>query len=413
MRGNLIFCASFRAGFALTWAVPSPYLARSPSVKLRRGYERGTRKVRRRYDRVTVKKRSEISLHPAGILLFLHLFSRELRGSLLIFRYLYQILLSLFLSNMNKREFIKSAAVIAGAAVATPLSSSIATSASAPVAGTKANVNKTQKVTLKKSLGFGMINEELSLTDKFKLVLDLGYHGVELNTPVDIPLQEILEAKEKSGIELPTVVNKDHWSFPLSDANPEVREKCIESVAQSLREVKAMGGDTVLVVPGVVNDRMSYEQAYINSQQSIRELIPYAEETGMQIGLENVWNNFLISPVEAKRYIDEINHPLVGWYFDVGNILRYGWPEHWIRTLNKRIMKLHIKEFSRERMNTMGLGQGFNVELLEGDNNWPVVMEAIRDIQHEGGWLTAEVSGGDRNHLQKISTQMDQIIAYL
>ena len=174
-----------------------------------------------------------------------------------------------------------------------------------------------------------------------------------------------------------------------------------------------MGGDTVLVVPGVVNEKVSYEQAYITSQNAIRELIPYAEETGMQIALENVWNNFLISPVEAKRYIDEINHPLVGWYFDIGNVLRYGWPEHWIKTLNSRIMKLHIKEFSRELMNLKGLWEGFKVDLLKGDNNWPVVMKAVSQIKHTGGWLTAEVGGGDRNHLKTISVQMDEIISYL
>ena len=107
-----------------------------------------------------------------------------------------------------------------------------------------------------------------------------------------------------------------------------------------------------------------------------------------------------MSPVEAKRFIDEINHPLVGWYFDIGNVLRYGWPEHWIRTLNSRIMKLHIKEFSRELMNSKGLWEGFKVDLLKGDNNWPVVMQAVRQINHAGGWLTAEVNGGDRNHLK-------------
>ncbi|MEA5128261.1 MAG: TIM barrel protein, partial [Proteiniphilum sp.] len=119
------------------------------------------------------------------------------------------------------------------------------------------------------------------------------------------------------------------------------------------------------------------------------------------------------SPVEAKRFVDEINHPLVGWYFDIGNVLRYGWPEHWIRTLNRRIMKLHIKEFSRELMNTKGLREGFKVDLLKGDNNWPVVMQAVREIGHTGGWLTAEVPGGDRNHLKQISLQMDEIISYL
>lgn len=303
---------------------------------------------------------------------------------------------------MNRKDFIKSAVAIAGAAAVTPF-------ASASVSQSKPK----KKIALKKSLGLGMIKEELSLTDKFKLVKELGFDGVELNSPVDFNMSEILDAKSKSVIELPTVVNKDHWSSPLSDPDPAVRKKCIDSVIKSLQEVKEMGGDTVLVVPGVVNEKVSYEQAYITSQQSIRELIPYAEKTGMQIAVENVWNNFLISPVEAKRFIDEINHPLVGWYFDIGNVLRYGWPEHWIKTLNSRIMKLHIKEFSRELMNSKGLWEGFNVDLLKGDNNWPVVMKAVREINHQGGWLTAEVNGGDRNHLKQISAQMDEIISYL
>lgn len=318
--------------------------------------------------------------------------------------------------DMNKRNFIKSAVAIAGASTVSSLAAAISPKqviGSWGLSPSMADDKPKQKVILKKSLGFAMIKEELSLTDKFKLAKELGFDGVELNSPVDFSLSEIMAAKAKSGIELPSVVNKDHWSAPLSDPDPEVRKKCILSVAKSLQEVKELGGDTVLVVPGVVNEKVPYEQAYITSQNSIRELIPYAEETGMQIALENVWNNFLLSPVEAKRFIDEINHPLVGWYFDIGNILRYGWPEHWIRTLNRRIMKLHIKEFSRELMNSKGLREGFKVDLLKGDNNWPVVMKAVSEINHRGGWLTAEVTGGDRNHLKQISMQMDEIISYL
>jgi hexulose-6-phosphate isomerase len=305
---------------------------------------------------------------------------------------------------MNRKEFIKTAAFITGAA---------ATGSYASASATVMQKKPLGRVALKKSLGLGMIKEELSLADKFKLARELGFDGVELNSPADFTLTELLKAKQAAGIELPTVVNKDHWSSPLSDPDPAVRKKCIESVAKSLQEVKDLGGDTVLVVPGVVSEKVSYEQAYLTSQNAIRELIPYAEKTGMQIALENVWNNFLLSPVEAKRFIDEINHPLVGWYFDIGNVLRYGWPEHWIRTLNSRIMKLHLKEYSRELMNTKGLWEGFKVDLLKGDNNWPVVMKAVSEINHQGGWLTAEVSGGDRNHLKQISTQMDEIISYL
>lgn len=313
------------------------------------------------------------------------------------------------MKKMDKRDFIKSAAVLAGVAAVSPLAAASGARTKA-AAGTE---NAPGKPTLKKALGYGMINEELSLTDKFKLAKELGFDGIELNTPSEFKISELLEARAASGIELPSVVNKDHWRTPLSDPDPAVRKECVDSVVRSLREVKELGGNTVLVVPGVVNDKVPYEQAYITSQNAIRELIPHAEKTGMQIALENVWNNFLLSPVEAKRFVDEINHPLVGWYFDIGNVLRYGWPEHWIKTLNKRIMRLHIKEFSRELMNSKGLWKRFKVDLLRGDNNWPVVMRAVREINHQGGWLTAEVNGGDRNHLRKISSQMNQIIAYL
>ena len=153
------------------------------------------------------------------------------------------------------------------AASAVPLSS---------LANTNRLVNKTteKKIVLKKSLVFGMIDEDLSMTDKFKLVKDLGFDGVELNSPNDFKTEEILESKEKSGIELPTVINKDHWSKPLTDPDPAVRAECIKSVATSLQDIKDYGGDTVLVVPGVVNEKVSYEQAYFQSQASIREIIP-------------------------------------------------------------------------------------------------------------------------------------------
>ena len=200
---------------------------------------------------------------------------------------------------MNRKDFIKSVAVMAGATALSP------STARASIFEEKSE----NKAKMKKGLGIGMIKEDLSLTDKFKLVKDLGFDGVELNCPLEMKLSDVLSAKEKSGIELPSVVNKDHWSKPLSDPDPQVRMQCIESVAKSLEEVKELGGDTVLVVPGVVNEKVPYEQAYLNSQNSIRELIPYAEKTGMQIALENVWNNFILSPIEAKRFVDEINHP--------------------------------------------------------------------------------------------------------
>ncbi len=301
---------------------------------------------------------------------------------------------------MNRKNFIKSASLLAGGVVIAP-----AISMSNPVFAEKVS----NPIKLKKGVGFGMIKENLSLIDKFKLVKDLGFDGIEFDSPVEFTIKELLEAKDKSGVEIPSVVNKDHWARPLSDPDPSVRQLTIDSVVKSLYDVKALGGDTVLVVPGVVNEKVSYEVAYRNALDSIRKLIPQVEKTGMKIGLENVWNNFILSPVEAKMLIDEIDHPLIGWYFDIGNILRYGWPEHWIETLKTRIVKLHAKEFSREKMNNEGLWKGFDVDLLEGDNNWPIVMKTLKDNGYHGEWITVELEGGDQSYLQKVSAQLDNI----
>jgi hexulose-6-phosphate isomerase len=125
--------------------------------------------------------------------------------------------------------------------------------------------------------------------------------------------------------------------------------------------------------------------------------------------IENVWNNFLLSPLEAARYVDEFDADSVGWYFDVGNVVRFGWPDQWIRILGQRIGKLDIKEYSREKQKNEGLWKGFQVEIGEGDCDWPAVRKALLEIEYHG-WATAEVRGGDRTRLQEIAERMDRVL---
>ena len=143
--------------------------------------------------------------------------------------------------------------------------------------------------------------------------------------------------------------------------------------------------------------------------------MPLAEELGVKLAFENVWNHFLLSPLEAARFVDEFHSPAAGWHFDVGNAIYLGWPEQWIRILGPRIQKLHIKEFSRKQMNEKGLRAGFAVEYLEGDNDWPAVMKAVDDIGYHG-WATAEPAWQPKGvdpaaRLQQIAGKMDQILA--
>ena len=262
-----------------------------------------------------------------------------------------------------------------------------------------------EKPRLRKALKLSMVGGNGTLLEKFKMVKAAGFEGIDVDS--DESVNDVKRAMSESGLIVHGMVDYVHWGQPLSSADPTVRAKGVEVLQKCLRETKIYGGTTVLLVPAVVNKEISYEDAYVRSQSEIKKCIPLAAELGIKILFENVWNNFLLSPVEMKRYIDEFESPLVGSYFDVGNIVNYGWPEHWIKTLGTRIGKLDIKEFSRKIANEKGKGAGFGVEIGEGDCDWPSVLAALKEIGYSG-WATAEVSGGELPRLQEISRRMDQ-----
>jgi hexulose-6-phosphate isomerase len=239
---------------------------------------------------------------------------------------------------------------------------------------------------------WGTVGLKGSVLEKMKAIKEAGFDGVEMNSHMD--QDEVLRARDETGLVIPSVCGSVHWAKPLSHPDPKVREEGLEGLKQTLRDAKRYGASSVLLVPAVVNKDISYPDAYARSQAEIRKAIPLAEELGVKIAIENVWNQFLLSPLEAARYVDEFNSPAVGWHFDVGNIINYGWPDQWIHVLGKRIQKLHIKEFSRKKRDSQGLWEGFKVQLTEGDNDWPAIMKALDDIQYSG-WGISEQPGSD------------------
>ena len=311
---------------------------------------------------------------------------------------------------VSRRRFLKCSAVMAGGAIIAqvefpPVASAFISSFSESV-----STLPTSRPGMKKALKYGMIQMEGNVLDKFKLIKELGFDGVEPNSPSTLDRSEVLQARDATGIEIPGVVDSVHWRQTLGDPDPEVRDAGRRGLETAIRDCKFYGGTSVLLVPAVVKKGISYDAAYRRSQEEIRKVLPLAEKLGIQIAFENVWNQFLLSPLEAAQYVDEFESPMVGWHFDVGNIVNSGWPEHWIKILNKRIIKLDIKEFSREKMNQEGLRTGFQVPLLEGDCDWPIVMKALDEIGYRG-WGAAEVRGGDRERLLDISLRMNKIYA--
>ncbi len=263
----------------------------------------------------------------------------------------------------------------------------------------------------KKAIGFGMIRiDGMSIMDKFKLVKEIGYDGIELPGPNELDDKEVLAARDATGLEIHSVVNSVHWRKPFSDPDPAVREEGMAAMKEAMDKAKLYGASAVLLVPGVVNEQVTYANAYKQSHEEIRKLVPYAEKLNIKIGLENVWNNFLLSPVEMARYIDEFESPMIGSYFDCGNVARYGWPVHWIEALGERIVKVHVKAYSREIENKEGPRAGFRIEMGdEGDIEWPAIVKALDKVGYKP-WITSEVRGGDKARLEEIKQRMDNIL---
>ena len=245
---------------------------------------------------------------------------------------------------------------------------------------------------IKKGIYWGSISIGKSILEKFQAAKLAGFDGVEVMSHFD--RNEVLKARDITGLTIPSVCGALHGKMPLSHPDPKIREEGLAGLKVTLEDAKAFGADTVLLVPGRVSDTVSYDDCWNRSVEEIKKILPVAEKLNVKIAIENVWNNFLLSPLEAVQYVDQFQSPVVKFYFDCGNILAYGWPEQWIKILGNRIAKIHIKEYSKKVADTQGRSAGFKVKLQEGDINWPAVMKALDDIGYSN-WATVEMPGGD------------------
>ncbi len=300
-------------------------------------------------------------------------------------------------NHMNRRQFMEKTASVAVAG--TLLGPYVATAA--------APLSPAEPGTLKKAFCIGVLPRELSILEKFQLAKKVGIEGIEPNTisnPAE--LQQYKEASIATGVKIHSIMNSDHWKYPLSDNDPEVVKKCVDGIKTSLQNAHDLGADAILLVPGVVTVSVRYADVYRRSQQHIRALIPMARELNVVIAIENVGNRFLLSPLEFARYVDEFESPYVRAYFDVGNIVSIGWPQDWIRTLDRRLVKVHIKRFEPGIEAAKPEQKDSRTQAVD----WPEVRKSLREVGYTG-WITAEVRGGNEDLLRELSNRMDRIIA--
>jgi L-ribulose-5-phosphate 3-epimerase len=304
-------------------------------------------------------------------------------------------------NSTSRREFMK--ATLAGGIGAgfARSSSAVAPLGTPGAADSKANASP---LPIKKAVLLGMLPKKMSYADRFNLARDVGFEAVEAyTTPDQHEAEEIKKAADDARVRIHSVMNEGHWQWPLSSSDPAVVEKSLNAVRTSLHNAKFWGSDTVLLVPGVVNPNTRYQDAWTRSQQQIRKLVPLAQELGVIIAVEEVWNKFLLSPLEMATYVDQFNSQWLKSYFDVGNVVLYGYPQDWILTLGKRIAKVHLKDFKRKEDCYAWVNLG------DGDIDWGAVRQAFTDIGYSG-YATTELEGGEEAYLRDVSQRVDRLV---
>ncbi|HQI28916.1 MAG TPA: sugar phosphate isomerase/epimerase family protein [Sedimentisphaerales bacterium] len=256
---------------------------------------------------------------------------------------------------------------------------------------------------LLKACQFNMLPKNLSDAEKFALAKKCGFEGVEVTGVIEDAAQarELGALARQAGTPIHSV-SFGGWGAPLSDPRPEVVAKGLAGMEAAMRSAKNLGADVVLLVPAVVTEEVGYGEAYTRSQKNIRTLLPLAAELKVTIAVENVWNKFLLSPLEFARYVDEFEDPWLRAYVDVGNMILFGFAQDWLRTVGKRIARIHLKDFRRKG------SQWTN--LLDGDVNWPQVRKALAEIGYRG-YLTTELAGGNEAYLKDLAGRIEKIIS--
>lgn len=258
---------------------------------------------------------------------------------------------------------------------------------------------------MKKGINAWAFPADYTLKQVFELAKECGYDGIELNmvdpdgsgtltlntANTQDELNEILQLSKDNNLPITSVSSGLHWKYALTDNDPANREKGKDVVRKMIDAAAFFGSDTILVVPGVVTPQVTYKTAYGRALDAFNELKNYAETKNVIIGVENVWNKFLISPLEMSDFIDKIASTHVKAYFDAGNVLNFSYPESWAEALTGKIAKVHIKDFDT----SVGNMSGFR-NLLQGSMNWASLVDALRKAGYDD-YLTAELGPYNTN----------------
>lgn len=252
----------------------------------------------------------------------------------------------------------------------------------------------------RKAFMLGQVEGDIRPT--FEKLKEAGFDGVEMISPNKLDRDAVIQARDETGLIIHGVSGGLHWAKPLSDPDGNVAMEGVEAIKKEIDDCRAYGGTTVLVVPGVVTPKVSHRKVEEMSRFYIKNMLLHdAEAKGIILAIEEVWNRFLLSAPAFAAYVDSFDSPWVKAYFDVGNVVEYGYPQEWIRELGHRIAKIHIKDYSKAKR--------FEPKLGEGEVNWKEVRQALIDVGYDG-WITAEVPAGSLEEWKDVVKRMDDVL---
>ena len=235
----------------------------------------------------------------------------------------------------------------------------------------------------------------------FEEAKETGFDAVELCcgatgklTPKTTERQclQIRKKAEHIGVEIASLASGIYWDYNLGCNKVMDRNRAEQTTRKMLQVAQWLGTDALLFIPGAVDVFFNpaaaiipYDILLARVKQGMKRLLRTAEQCKVALCVENVWNKFLLSPVEMRDFIDGFDSEFVGSYLDVGNVVAFGYPEQWIRILGKRVRRVHLKDYKI----SAGNADGF-CDLLEGDVNWAEVAKALRAVGYDS-YCTAEM----------------------
>lgn len=260
----------------------------------------------------------------------------------------------------------------------------------------------------------------MPVADKFAAARDAGFEGIELRMGDEIPvdstpgdLARLADAAQKAGVTVVSLWDSSPLSkAPLNHADPAVRANGVEAVRQAIDFAHRLNCGAILLYPGRVGSGAKFDIGYQDTWDrftvEIKKLLPDAEQAKVVLTMENVWNKFLLSPLEMRAFVDQFQSPWLQTHFDMGNVMQFGYPQDWILTLKSRIKRIHVKDYKLSAR----AEQGHFVGLFEGDVDFKGVMQALVAVDYRG-FLSPEYGNdpNDPNYLKSLSEKLDRILA--